>query len=146
MLVTAPFFANQALGLRVIRTLVDTEPNIIAIKDDVIGEFARKMALASTTGGRSSPAVRSRTIFDCTVWLRRLHVDLPALHAGGRRTRTGADRGRSLSFGAARLIRIYDHPWMEFADTLGGGFDAMFHGRKRCSASPAAGGEHRTPA
>jgi 4-hydroxy-tetrahydrodipicolinate synthase len=45
MLVTAPFIANQGTGLRVIRTLRDTEPNVIAIKDDVTGVFARKTAL-----------------------------------------------------------------------------------------------------
>lgn len=29
---------------------------------------------------------------------------------------------------AARIIRDFDHPWMAFADTLSGGFDAMYHG------------------
>ena len=40
MLVTAPFTANQALGLRVIQRLVDEVPGVVAIKDDVAGEFA----------------------------------------------------------------------------------------------------------
>ena len=29
---------------------------------------------------------------------------------------------------AAAIIRAYDHPWMDFAGTLQGGFDAMYHG------------------
>ena len=29
---------------------------------------------------------------------------------------------------AATFVRHYDNPWMEFAETVGGHFDAMYHG------------------
>jgi len=29
---------------------------------------------------------------------------------------------------SARIIRDYDYPWFDFSETLGGGFDAMYHG------------------
>lgn len=29
---------------------------------------------------------------------------------------------------SARLIRDYDYAWFDFSETLGGGFDAMYHG------------------
>jgi len=45
MVVTGAFSAQRALGLRVIRRLVETVPNIVAVKEDVGGEFARKVAL-----------------------------------------------------------------------------------------------------
>ena len=42
MLVTAPFLATQALGLEVLARLLD-EPRVVALKDDVCGEFARRV-------------------------------------------------------------------------------------------------------
>src|SRR5690348_17623885 len=52
-------FPYTTLFRSVIRTLRDAEPNVIAIKDDVIGEFARKMALdrKSTRLNSSHPSI-----------------------------------------------------------------------------------------
>ncbi len=128
MLVTALFYAQQALGLRVIRTLVDQVPNIVAIKDDVLGAFARKMALsvhdrwAVISGGEKQNHLELHP-YGCDGYMSTyLHFMPEVPHAYWKRIEAGD------LFGAAKLIRVYDHPWMEFADTLGGGFDAMYHG------------------
>ena len=45
MVVTNAFSRSQAMGLEVLRRLRDDVPGVIAIKDDLVGVFARKMAL-----------------------------------------------------------------------------------------------------
>jgi dihydrodipicolinate synthase/N-acetylneuraminate lyase len=128
MLVTALFFANQPLGLRVIATLVDQAPGIVAIKDDVTGEFARRMAeltherWAVLSGGQKqnhldlhpygcdgymSTYQHFRPEIANAYWAAILAGDLPA---------------------AARIVRNFDVPWFAFAETIDGGFDAMYHG------------------
>ena len=128
MLVTAPFIVDQALGLRVIATLVDQVPGIVAIKDDVIGAFARRMAVlvherwAVISGGQKQNHLDLHP-YGCDGYMSTYQHFIPAIaHAYWARI-VGGDMS-----GAARIVRDYDHPWMTFADTLPGGFDAMFHG------------------
>jgi 4-hydroxy-tetrahydrodipicolinate synthase len=128
MLVTALFYAQQPLGLQVIRTLVDQVPNIVAIKDDVLGAFSRKMALsvhdrwAVISGGEKQNHLELHP-YGCDGYMSTYIHFMPDIpKAYWRRIQAGD------MFGAAQLIRTYDHPWMEFAETLGGGFDAMYHG------------------
>ena len=45
MVVTNVFSRSHALGLEVLRRLRDEAPGVVAIKDDLVGVFARKMAL-----------------------------------------------------------------------------------------------------
>lgn len=128
MLVTALFYANQPLGLRVIKTLVDQVPGIVAIKDDVVGEFARKMALsvhdrwAILSGG-----------------LKENHLDLHPYGADGYMStylhfipRIAHAYWRAIEQGdvhrAARVIGEFDNPWFAFAQAVPGGFDAMYPG------------------
>jgi dihydrodipicolinate synthase/N-acetylneuraminate lyase len=127
MLVTAPFFAAQATGLRVIRTLRDTVPNVVAIKDDVIGEFARKMALsvhdhwAVLSGGQKQNHLDVAP-YGCDGYMSTyLHFMPDVPHAYWRAYQAG-------DFTAcARIIGVYDHPWFEMSEVEVGTFDAMFH-------------------
>jgi dihydrodipicolinate synthase/N-acetylneuraminate lyase len=127
MPVTGLFFTNHALGLRVLRTLVETVPNIPAIKDDVIGEFARKMALAVHDRWAVISGGQKQNHFDlypygCDGWMSTyLHFMPEVPHAYWR-----AVQARDLD-ACARIIRIYDHPWFEMAEREAGNFDAMFH-------------------
>ena len=45
MVVTNVFSRSHELGLAVLRRLRDEVPGVVAIKDDLVGVFARKMAL-----------------------------------------------------------------------------------------------------
>ena len=128
MLVTALFIANQALGLRVIETLVETVPGVVAIKDDVTGAFARRMALlaherwAVISGGQKQNHLDVHP-YGCDGYMSTYAHFRPEIAHAYWRAVTSGDLTR-----AARLIHDYDHTWMAFADSLPGGFDAMFHG------------------
>ena len=53
MVVTNVFGRSHELGLEVLRRLRDEVPGVVAIKDDLVGAFARKMATyCSTATGR----------------------------------------------------------------------------------------------
>ena len=127
MLVTAPFIAQQATGLRVIRTLRDTEPNVVAIKDDVTGEFARKTALAVHdqwavfSGGQKQNHLDMHP-YGCDGYMSTyLHLMPEIAHAWWR-----AVQANDLAT-CARIVEVYDHPWFEYAEREAGQFDAMFH-------------------
>jgi len=127
MLVPGPFIANQATGLRVIRTLVDTEPNIVAIKDDVIGEFARKMALATHDRWAVFSGGQKQNHFDmqpygCDGYMSTyLHFWPEVSHAYWRAVQAGDLEA------CVAIIKAYDHPWFEYAEGEAGAVDAMFH-------------------
>ena len=127
MLVTALFHANEAMGLKVIRTLVDTVPNIVAIKDDVIGEFARKMAgivhdrWAVLSGGQKQNHLDIHP-YGCDGYMSTYMHFMPDIpHAYWR-----AIQANDLAAGAA-IIKAFDQPWFDLAFALDGNFDAMFH-------------------
>jgi dihydrodipicolinate synthase/N-acetylneuraminate lyase len=127
MLVTMPFFGAQATGLRVVRTLEDTEPNIVAIKDDVTGEFARKVALAVHDRWAVFSGGQKQNHFDmyaygCDGYMSTyLHFRPEVSFAYWRAVRAGDLAA------CAEIIRVYDHPWFEYAEREAGAFDAMFH-------------------
>jgi len=128
MIVTGPFQAQHALGLEVIRTLVDEVPNVVAIKDDVGGEFARRVALMAherwaVLSGRLKPDHLALHPHGCDGYMSwYLHFMPEIAHAYWRTIETGDLAG------SARIIRDYDDAWFDFSKTLNGGFDAMYHG------------------
>ncbi|HVA86689.1 MAG TPA: dihydrodipicolinate synthase family protein [Candidatus Saccharimonadales bacterium] len=128
MVVTGLFLANQALGLRVIDTLVEQVPGIVAIKDDVTGEFARRMALlvhdrwAVLSGGQKQHHLDLH-LYGCDGYMSTyLHFRPEIAHAYWAAVQAGDLAA------AARILRDFDQPWFMFAESLGGGFDAMYHG------------------
>jgi 4-hydroxy-tetrahydrodipicolinate synthase len=127
MLVTAPFIANQATGLRVIRTLRDTEPNVIAIKDDVTGEFARKTALSvheqwAVFSGGQKQNVLDMHPYGCDGYMSTYLHFWPEVAQTFWRALKATDLAA-----CAEIIRVYDHTWFEYAEREPGAFDAMFH-------------------
>jgi 4-hydroxy-tetrahydrodipicolinate synthase len=127
MLVTALFYPNQALGLRVIATLADTVPNIVAVKDDVVGDFARRMALivhdrwAVLSGGQKQNHLDLHP-YGCDGYMSTyLHFRPDIPHAYWRTIEANDLRA------AAAIVKAYDLPWFDLATALDGSFDAMFH-------------------
>jgi dihydrodipicolinate synthase/N-acetylneuraminate lyase len=127
MLVTALFYGNQAMGLKVIRTLADTVPNIVAIKDDVVGEFARKMAgivherWAVLSGGQKQNHLDLHP-YGCDGYMSTFLHFMPEIpHAYWRAIQAGDLAA------AASIIEAYDQPWFDLALGIDGNFDAMFH-------------------
>ncbi len=127
MPVTALFSANQALGLHVIRTLADTVPNVVAIKDDVVGEFARKMALivhdrwAVLSGGQKQNHLDLHP-YGCDGYMSTYLHFMPEVPHAYWRTIEASDLAA-----AAAIIEAYDQPWFDLAFALDGSFDALFH-------------------
>ena len=128
MAVTNLFAAQQALGLRVIRTLVDEVPNVVAIKEDVGGEFARRVALlthdrwAVLTGGLKQDHL-SLHPYGCDGYMSWYMHFIPEIaHAYWRAIEAGDLAA------ATTIIRDYDYRWFDFSETLDGGYDAMYHG------------------
>lgn len=128
MAVTNLFAVQQALGLRVIRTLVDEVPNVVAIKEDVGGEFARRVALlthdrwAVLTGGLKQDHL-SLHPYGCDGYMSWYLHFIPEI----ARAYWRAIEARDLP-AATAIIRDYDYRWFDFSETLDGGYDAMYHG------------------
>jgi len=128
MVVTGAFATQRALGLGVIRRLAETVPDIVAVKEDVGGEFARRVALmaherwAVLSGGLKQDHL-SLHPYGCDGYMSwYLHFVPEIAHAYWRTIETGDLEA------SARIIRDYDYAWFDFSETLGGGFDAMYHG------------------
>ena len=128
MAVTNLFAQQQALGLRVIQTLVDDVPNVVAIKEDIGGEFARRVALiaherwAVLTGGLKQDVLTLRP-YGCDGYMSWYLHFVPEIAHAFWRTVVAGDLAAS-----AKIIRDYDYPWFDFSETLTGGYDAMYHG------------------
>ena len=127
MLVTNLFASNQGLGLRVIRTLAETVPNIVAIKDDVIGEFARKMALIAHDGWAVISGGQKQNHLDlhpygCDGYMSTYLHFMPEIPHAYWRTIEANDLAA-----AATIVKAYDHPWFDLAAALDGSFDALYH-------------------
>jgi dihydrodipicolinate synthase/N-acetylneuraminate lyase len=127
MLVTAPFIAAQSTGLQVIRTLRDTVPNVVAIKDDVIGEFARKVALSVHDQWAMISGGQKQNIFDiypygCDGYMSTYLHFWPEVAQAFWRALIAGDAATCVE-----MIRIYDHSWFEMSEREAGYFDAMFH-------------------
>jgi len=126
MLVTGAYNAQRPLGLQVVGTAVDTIPNIVAMKEDVGGEFGRRVTLLTherwtvVSGGLKQDVLNLRPygLDGFMSWF--LHFIPDIAHAFWRTIEAG-DVAAS-----ARFIRDYD--WFDFSETLGGGYDAMYHG------------------
>jgi 4-hydroxy-tetrahydrodipicolinate synthase len=127
MLVTNLFATNHDLGLRVIRTLLDTAPNVVAIKEDVTGDFAKKVALATHEQWAVISGGMKQNHFDmapygCDGYMSTLLHFIPAIPHAYWRAVQAADLSA-----VGRIIAAYDNPWFEMAFAEAGNFDATFH-------------------
>lgn len=130
MVVTAVFIANQALGLRVIRRLRGEVPGIVALKDDVVGDFARRVTAmvaqpwAVMSGGLKVNHLDLHPYGAVGYMSSFMHWYPPIAHAYWRAIEAG-DLPR-----AAEICRDYDHPFMDISNSMPGGFDAVYHGNR----------------
>lgn len=128
MVVTNLFSKRPADGLKVLEILADKVPGVMAVKDDVCGEFARKMCLrvgqkmATFAGGQ-----------------KQNHLDMYPYGVDGYLS-TFISLKPDIAWrywkaiekkdvAAARaVIEKVDMPYFSFVDTVTGGFDAAEHG------------------
>ncbi len=129
MVVTNYFmFRSDAFGLEVLEALASRVPGVMAVKDDVCGEFARKMGLllhdrlALISGGQKQNHMNA-LFYGCDGYLStfmRFHP--PIAHAYWQAVRSGRHDD------AREVIRTYDIPLFDHLGTYAGGFDAAIHG------------------
>lgn len=125
MIVSNVFIARgQKFGLETLKLVRDSAPNVVAIKDDMCGEFARKMSLlvhdqwAVVSGGQKQNHLNNHP-YGCDGYLSTLISLQPAIaHA------YWAAVSMNNLTEARRIIRDYDNPFFELVMGLPGGFNA----------------------
>lgn len=128
MVVTNVFGRSHAMGLEVLRRLRDETPGVAAIKDDLVGSFAREMALllhghwAIISGGQKENHF-DLVHYGCDGYLSTMVTFAPQItQAYWQAVRLGDWED------AARVIRDYDMPYFDYVLRVVGGFDAALHG------------------
>ena len=129
MIVSNVFIARgQKFGLETLKLVRDTAANVVAIKDDMCGEFARKMSLlvhdhwAVVSGGQKQNHLNNHP-YGCDGYLSTFLTLQPAIaHAYWAAIAAG-----NLAE-VRRIIRDFDHPFFELVMGLPGGFNAGIHG------------------
>ena len=130
MPVTIAFAPNHALGLRVIPRLRDEVPGIVALKEDVTGDFARRVTELVAdrwpvmSGGLKINHLDLHPYGAVGYMSSFMHWYPPVAHAYWRAIEAG-DLAR-----AAEICRDYDHPYMDVWSSVEGGFDAVYHGNR----------------
>lgn len=125
MLVSNVFIARGLkFGLDTLRLVLDATDQVVAIKDDMCGEFARKMSLlvhdrwAVISGGQKQNHLNNH-LYGCDGYLSTLLTFKPEIaHAYWQ-----AVSANNL-LEARRIIRDYDYPFFELVMGLPGGFNA----------------------
>ena len=128
MVVTNVFNRSHAMGLEVLRRLRDEVPGVVAIKDDLVGTFARKMAVllhghwAIISGGQKENHF-DLVHYGCDGYLSTMVTFAPQVTQAYWQAVQTDDWD-----GAARIIREYDMPYFEYVLKVVGSFDAALHG------------------
>jgi len=125
MVVTNIFISRgQKFGLETLEIVCDKVPNVVAIKDDMCGEFAKKMALmvhdrwAVLSGGQKHNHLLTHP-FGCDGYLSTFISIKPELaHAYWNAVQ------KNDLVEMRRIIRDYDFPFFSHIMTLPGGFNA----------------------
>jgi 4-hydroxy-tetrahydrodipicolinate synthase len=128
MVVTNAFSRSQAMGLEVLRRLRDDVPGVIAIKDDLVGVFARKMAILLRGHWSIISGGQKQNHFDlihygCDGYLSTFVTFAPHVTQAYWQAVQTEDWVE-----AARIIREYDIPYFDYVLGVIGGFDAALHG------------------
>lgn len=128
MVVTNVFSRSHELGLEVLQRLRDKVPGVIAIKDDLVGAFARKMAVllhghwAVISGGQKANHF-DLIHYGCDGYLSTLVTFAPQI----TQAYCQAVQAGELD-AAAGIIRDYDMPYFDYVLSVEGSFDAALHG------------------
>jgi len=125
MLVTNVFISRGAkFGYDTLRLTREQAPNVVAIKDDMVGEFARKMSVlihdrwAVVSGGQKQNHLNNLP-YGCDGYLSTfLSIKPEIAHAYWR-----AVEAKDLA-GMQRVIREQDMPFFDLVLALPGGFNA----------------------
>ncbi len=129
MLITA-LFARRAMGqsIKIIEQVRDTAPNVVAVKDDVVGEFARRLSLAVydqwavISGGQKQNHLNAWP-YGCDGYFSTFIKFKPAVAWDYWKAITAGDMAN-----VRRIIRDYDMPFFEYVLGVPGSFDAALHG------------------
>ena len=129
MVVTNYFmFRAKDFGLNVLERLRDRVPGVVAVKDDVCGEFARKMGLllygelALISGGQKQNHLNALP-YGCDGYLSTFIKFKPEVAQAYWRAIQADDLET-----AREIIADYDIPLFEFIHAFPGGFNACIHG------------------
>ncbi len=128
MAVTNLYIKRPADGLKVLEILRDKVPGVMAVKDDVCGEFARKMVMlvrekmATFAGGQKQNHLDMHP-YGCDGYLSTFVSLVPKVAW----EYWNAIKKNDIPV-AVRVIREIDVPYFSFADSVAGGFDATEHG------------------
>ena len=129
MVVTGVFSARgETFGLETLSMLLDTVENVVAIKDDMLGSFARKMTLltkdrwAVFSGGQKQNHMDLHP-YGCHGFMSTFLTFKPEI----THRYWSAVQNSDLST-ATEVIRDYDHPFFDLIRGCTGGFDAGLHG------------------
>ncbi len=129
MIVTNVFIPRgEAFGLRTLEKTLAATANVVAIKDDMCGEFARKMAIlvhdkwAVISGGQKQNHLNTHP-YGCDGYLSTFITFSPEI----ARRYWSAIENNNIS-AAAAVIRDFDFPFFNLISGVNGGFDAGIHG------------------
>lgn len=129
MVVTNYFaYRSNEFGLNVLRALAKQVPGVMAIKDDVCGEFARRMGLAVhdrfaiISGGQKQNHMNA-LFYGCDGYLSTFIKFKPAITNEYWNAIQSGNEDE-----ARRIIREYDIPFFDCIASFPGGFNAALHG------------------
>ncbi len=128
MVVTNVFSRSHDLGLAVLQRLRDEAPGVIAIKDDLVGAFARKMAMllhghwAVISGGQKANHF-DLIHYGCDGYLSTLVTFAPQITQAYWQAVQAGELDA-----AAGIMRDYDMPYFSYVLSVEGSFDAALHG------------------
>lgn len=127
MLVTNLFRRSSALAFETMKILMDEAPNVLAVKDDLVGEFARKMALlvhdrwAVLSGGLKQNHLDVWP-YGCDGYMSTFLHFKPEIAQSYWRAIQARDIAQAVS-----IIHTYETPYFDHIMGMTGGFDAGFH-------------------
>lgn len=127
MLVTNLFRRSSGLAFETMKILMDEAPNVLAVKDDLVGEFARKMALlvhdrwAVLSGGQKQNHL-DLLPYGCDGYMSTFLHFKPEIAQAYWQAIQAQDWAK-----ATQIIQTYDMPYFDHIIGMTGGFDAGFH-------------------
>jgi 4-hydroxy-tetrahydrodipicolinate synthase len=130
IMIVTNVFANWPVGeaMQVLEILRDTEPNLLAIKDDLCNAFARKMSLvvhgkwAVLSGGQKQNHLNNLP-YGCDSYLSTFIMFKPEIPRKYWQAILADDIATAVA-----IIEQYDLPLFDYTAALQGGFDAGVHG------------------
>jgi len=130
MMIVTSIFAQRgtAFGLKTLEMVMQRTSGPIAVKDDVCGEFARKMSLLVherwpvISGGQKQNHLNAMS-YGCGGYFSLYVIFKPEI---AQRYWSAVEAGDISA--ACRIIAEYDMPYFDHIMSLPGGFDAGIHG------------------